>query len=251
MLKELRAAAMPDAVDQARIDLAAAFRLATRIRANEGVANHFSLVVPGHDDRFLLNPRGLHFSEISASKLVVVDVDGRKIEGEGKVRPVAFYIHSRIHRANPRARCILHAHPPYATAFSLLATPPASFAHQIMIRFHRQIAVDATFNGYVLDEAEGDRIVEVLGDRTILLMAHHGVTVVGSSVAEAYDQLYFFERMCMYQLLARSAGGPLAAIPDAILDRDAVLLGHPSLEVEPHFAAMKRLLDREEPDYRD
>lgn len=248
----------PDDVDQcagaerdARIDLAAAFRLAVRLQANEGVANHFSLVLPGSGDRFLLNPRGLHFSEICASRLVVVDVDGNKVSGHGEVRPVAFYIHSRIHRANPDARCILHAHPPYATALSLLAGEPQSFAHQIMIRFHDRIAFDNQFNGYVLDEAEGDRIVSVLGSRSILLMVNHGLTVVGSSVADAYDQLYFFERMCMYQLLALGSGRPLSSIPVQILERDAAPPGHPSLEVAQHFAAMKRLLDRQEPDYKD
>jgi ribulose-5-phosphate 4-epimerase/fuculose-1-phosphate aldolase len=235
-------------IQQARIDLAAAFRLAARLNANEGVANHFSFAVS--DERFLLNPRGLHFTEISASRLVVVDIEGNKVEGEGEVRPVAFYIHSRIHRARASARCILHAHPPYATALSLLAEPRESFAHQIMIRFHNQIVFDDIFNGYVLDETEGDRIVDVLGDRSILVMANHGVTVVGASVAEAYDQLYFFERMCMYEMLARGAGRPLVSIPREILDRDAVPLGHPSLEVKQHFAAMKRLLDRQEPDYR-
>ena len=103
---------------EARVQLAAAFRVANKLGWNEGIANHFSMVVPGTTDRFLLNPRELHFSEIKASNLLVVDEHGNRLSGDGQVCAVAFYLHGRLHRALPHAKCILHAHPPYATAIS-------------------------------------------------------------------------------------------------------------------------------------
>ena len=105
---------------QARVHLAAAFRLANRAGWNEGIANHFSMIVPGSTDRYLLNPRELHFSEITASNLIVVDEKGNRLAGHGQVRAVAFYLHGRLHKALPGAKCILHAHAPYSTAISLV-----------------------------------------------------------------------------------------------------------------------------------
>ena len=105
---------------EARVHLAAAFRLANRAGWNEGIANHFSMIVPGSTDRYLLNPRELHFSEITASNLIVVDEKGNRLAGHGQVRAVAFYLHGRLHKALPGAKCIVHAHAPYSTAISLV-----------------------------------------------------------------------------------------------------------------------------------
>ena len=234
-----------------RVDLAASFRLCNRLNMNEGIANHFSLMLDGPKPTFLTNPRGMHFEEITASRLVEVDLDGQIVEGEGEIREVAFFIHGRVHQALPHARCILHAHPPYATALSLVHHEPEEFGHQAAILFHEQVAVDEDFGGYALDRAEGDRIAQALGKRSVLMMGNHGVTVVGPSVSVAFNQLYFFERMCMYQVLAMSTGRPVRRMPEEVIRRFAGPIDSPLLQVEEHFVAMKRLLDRKEPDYRE
>lgn len=234
-----------------RIDLAASFRLCERLNMNEGIANHFSMMVDGPEPSFLVNPRGMHFREITASKLIEVNMEGRVIEGDGEVREVAFFIHSCVHQKVPQARCVLHAHPPYATALSLVDHDPEEFGHQTAILLHDLVAVDADFSGFALNESEGDRIARVLGNRLILVMGNHGITAVGPTLAIAYNNLYFFERLCMYQVLALSTGRPVRRLPDSIVRAFARPIDDPIYQVDEHFAAMKRLLDREQPDYRD
>src|SRR3954467_15787377 len=198
----------------ARIDLAAAFRLAVRMDLHEGVCNHFSLMLPGgaHGGRFLLNRYGLHWSEVSATNLLTLDAEGRILHGEGSFEKTAFYIHSRIHLAHPRAACVLHTHMPYATALTLLENGRVEMVEQNALRFHEDIAYDDLYNGLVVDNAEGDRLPPALGDKRVLFLANHGVIVAGESVAEAFDLLYYLERACRLQVLARSTGGKLRAV---------------------------------------
>jgi ribulose-5-phosphate 4-epimerase/fuculose-1-phosphate aldolase len=235
-------------VAQARIDLAAAFRLAVRLDLHEGVCNHFSVMLP--DQSFLLNRYGLHWSEVSASNLLALDAAGRVLAGEGEFEKTAFYIHSRIHLAHPRAVCVLHTHMPYATALTLVENGRLEMAEQNALRFHDDIAYDDTYNGLVVDEAEGDRLARALGSKRVLFLASHGVIVVGPSVAEAFDLLYYLERACRLQVLARSMGGKLRAVRPAVA-RDAyrMMLADAPKYAGAHFAALKRILDREEPDY--
>lgn len=234
-----------------RVELAAAFRLCNRFNMNEGIANHFSYMLDGPKPTFLVNPRGMHFKELTASRLIEVDMEGNVVEGEGQVREVTFFIHGRVHQKLPHAKVVLHAHPPYATALSLIDIDPAEFGQQIAILFHDQVAVDTDFGGYVLDEHEGDRIARLLGNRSVLLMGNHGVTVAAQSVAVAFNQLYFFERMCMYQVLAMSTGRKVRPIPEDIVKRFAHPIDDPVYQVAEHFQALKRLLDVEEPDYKN
>jgi len=235
-------------VAAARIDLAAAFRLAVRLDLHEGVCNHFSLMLPG--GRFLLNRYGLHWSEVSASNLLTLDAAGRVLEGEGEFEKTAFYIHSRIHLANPRAACVLHTHMPYATALTLLEDGRLEMAEQNALRFHDDIAYDDTYNGLVVDDAEGDRLARVLGRRRVMFLANHGVIVVGASVAEAFDLMYYLERACRLQVLARSTGGALRKVRDEVVrETYRLLLADAPKYAGAHFSALKRILDREEPDY--
>ena len=227
---------------QARVHLAAAFRLANRAGWNKGIANHFSMIVPGSTDRYLLNPRELHFSEITASNLIVVDEKGNRLAGHGQVRAVAFYLHGRLHKALPGAKCILHAHAPYSTAISLVRGGRLGKAHGIAMGLGRLVCYD--------DEA--DRLIRIVGpDKRIIFHAMHGMTTLGATVAEAYDHFYFAERMSMYTVLARQMSDDLHAVPDAALrsygNRDPGL--EPSADIV-HFNAMMRVLDREEPDYK-
>ena len=244
-MQELKSTAADRA---ARVDLAAAFRLAVRMDLHEGVCNHFSAMLDRK--RFLLNRFGLHWSEVAASNLLCLDPDGRMLEGEGEVEKTAFYIHSRIHLAHPRAACVLHTHMPYATALTLLDPGRLEMIEQNALRFHDDIAYDDVYNGLVVDNAEGDRLAAALGDKRVMFLANHGVIVVGATVAEAFDSLYYLERACRLQVLARAMGGKLRPVRDEVVrETHRMLLADLAKYAGAHFAALKRILDREEPDY--
>jgi len=246
-MRELKA--IPAAERAARADLAAAFRLAVRMDLHEGVCNHFSLMLPG-GKRFLLNRYGLHWSEVTASNLLALDADGKLLEGEGEFEKTAFHIHSRIHLGSPRAACVLHTHMPHATALTLLENGRLEMVEQNALRFHDDIAYDETYNGLVVDNAEGDRLARVLGEKRVMFLANHGVIAVGPSVAEAFDLLYYLERACRLQVLARSMGGRLRAVrPEVVRETYRMLVADAPKYAQAHFDALKRLLDREEPDY--
>jgi ribulose-5-phosphate 4-epimerase/fuculose-1-phosphate aldolase len=234
---------------QARVDLAAAFRLAVRMDLHEGVCNHFTLMLPD-SRRFLLNAYGLHWSEVTASNLLVLDAEGNVLEGDGEAERTAFYIHSRIHLANPRAVCVLHTHMPYATALTLTEPGRLEMVEQNALRFADDIAYDDTYNGLVVDAAEGDRLARMLGDKRVLFLANHGVIVVGPSVAEAHDLMYYLERACRLQVLARATGLPFRKVrPDVVRETYRMILADTPKYAGAHFAALKRILDREEPAY--
>ena len=233
-----------------RIDLAAAFRLAVRLDMHEGVCNHLSVMLPGTRDRFLLNRFGLHWSEVTASNLLTLDAAGSVLEGEGDFEKTAFYIHSRIHLANPNAACVLHTHMPYATALTLTEPGRLEMVEQNALRFVDDIAYDDEYNGLVVDNAEGDRLARVLGAKRVMFLANHGVVVVGKSVAEAFDLMYYLERACRLQVLALSTGRKLRTVTDKVARATYdLLLEQNSLYSGAHFGALKRILDREEPDY--
>lgn len=237
------------AVWQARIDLAAAYRLAVRHGFDEGICNHLTLMLPGRDDAFLLIPFGLHWSEVTASALLVVDLDGRVLEGAGRAETTAVCIHAPIHRARPEARCVLHTHMPYATALTMRQEMRLEMASQTAAGFHGRIAYDEDYAGIALDPAEGERLARVLGDKAVLFMANHGVLAVGPSVAAAYTDLYFLERACQLQLYATAGGAPLRRLEERVLEHTARQFKEVEGNAELHFAALKRLLDRDDPDY--
>ncbi len=246
---------MSEDIALAREDLAAAYRLAERHGFNEGICNHFTLAVPGRHDRFLLIPYGMHWSEVAVSSLLVVDTEGNQVEGEGFIEPTAFYIHGAIHKARPDARCVMHTHMPYALALCMIEGGELVIADQNACRFHGRIAYDQIFAGAVLDWDEANRIARALGDKEVLFMAHHGVTVMGDTVARAWEQLYYLNRACQAQVLAMSTGRPLKRIPDQIAAKMASQIrsttSGASANVERHFAALKRVLEREAPGFRN
>jgi ribulose-5-phosphate 4-epimerase/fuculose-1-phosphate aldolase len=232
-----------------RVELAAAFRLAVRLGFHEGVCNHFSLALTADGREFLVNPYGRHFGELCASDLLRVDVDGRVLAGDGEVEASALHIHGRIHVARPDLRCLLHTHMPYATALTSIAGARLEPINQNALRFSGRIAYDDEYGGLALDVAEGDRIAQALGDRRIRFMANHGVLTGAGSVATAFDDLYYFERACQNQVLALSTGQPLKRVPDDEIARTQAEFERYEGHGEVHFAALKRLLDRDEPDY--
>jgi ribulose-5-phosphate 4-epimerase/fuculose-1-phosphate aldolase len=205
-----------DAVMQARIELAACFQLAAQRGFEEGVCNHFSAMVPGRDELFFVNPYGYAFSEMTASRLLVCDLDGHVIDGEGVPEATAFFIHARLHRLKPRVKAAFHTHMPNATALCLLEGPPLLWLGQTALKFYGRTAVDEDYNGLALDNSEGDRIARAMGDADILFLKNHGVMVGGASIAEAWDDLYYLERAAEVQLKAMSANRPLKAVPHEV-----------------------------------
>jgi len=243
---ELTASALERAV---RVDLAAAFRLAVHLDLHEGVCNHFSVMLA--DGRtFLLNRYGLHWSEVTASNLLALDAAGRVLADEGEYEKTAFWIHSRIHLAHPQAACVLHTHMLHATALTLLEDGRLEMVEQNALRFYDDIAYDDTYNGLVVEEAEGDRLARVLGPKRVLFLANHGVIVVGPTVAEAFDLLYYLERACRLQVLARMMGGKRRPVRPEVVERTYRLMRADAPQyASAHFSALKRILDREEPAY--
>jgi ribulose-5-phosphate 4-epimerase/fuculose-1-phosphate aldolase len=233
---------------QARVDLAAAYRLAVRFGFHEGIDNHFTLTVPGSSDRFLLNAFGLHWSEVTASNLLVVDSKGKVMEGEGEAETTAVCIHAPIHQTNPRAACIMHTHMPYATALSMIEGGRLEQVSQTSLRFYDGVAYDEEYNGLAMQLDEGERLCKVLDGKRVLLMANHGITVVGPSVAEAFEDLYFFERACQAQFIAQQSGKPLKYVPTQIAQSTFRGMDN-ARDASLHFNALKRMLDREEPGY--
>ena len=249
-----RSFADAEAARRARVDLAACHRLAVRFGLNEGIDNHLTLLAPGQPDRFYLAPFGLHWSEVRASHFMEIDLEGNRWVGEGMVEDTALHIHLPVHRIAPRARCVLHTHMPYATALCMLENPRLEMAVQSALAFHEDVAYDMNYNGLAFDRSEGERLARVLGDKSVLMMGHHGALVIGRTVAEAFDRLYFLERACQAQVLALSTGRALRPIPPEVVRRTVdQLRGGTRVDgterVDLHFAALKRLLDRDEPDY--
>ena len=238
-----------------RTDLAAALRWAARQNFNEGVDNHFSLAVPNENgeitgELFLINPYGWHWSEVTASSMVLCDAEGTVLEGDNTVEDTAFYIHSRIHVNVPSATVVLHTHQPYVTALTLLADSELKMCEQNALQFHNRIAYDNAYNGLALGSDEGNRLAKMMDDKSILMMAGHGVTVTGPTMKEAFNDLYYLERAAMFQVLAMSTGKELLNIPADVIDKTARQQQLESKQVaDRHFKAIKRMLAQQEPEY--
>ncbi len=238
---------------QARIDLAACHRIAARLGLNEAIDNHMTLMVPGCTDRFYLAPFGMHWSEVRASDFCEIDLSGALVAGKGPIEDTAFFIHLPVHRLAPRARCVLHTHMPYATALGMLEPPGLRMVVQNSVMFYGDVAC-VDYNGLAYDQSEGERLARSLGDKSVLMMHNHGVLVIGDSVPHAFERLYYFERAAQAQVLALSTGQAVRDIPEPIVQSTLAQL-KAGVEVggvdraDLHFAALKRLLDRSEPDY--
>ncbi|MFC7538942.1 class II aldolase/adducin family protein [Siccirubricoccus deserti] len=186
-----------------------------------------------------------------------VGYDGRLLAGEGEIEQSCYAIHAPIHRLNERAAAVFHTHMPFASALSRLEDPRILPIGQTEIGTMIHTAYDMHYQGPAFDPAEGERLAGIIGDKTVLMMANHGVATVGRTVAEAYDRLYYVERVAQVQLYAMWTQKPLAFLPEAVV-QDTVTqfagkapkYGNKS-NAEWHFAALKRILDRKEPDYKD
>ena len=241
-----------EALAEARIDLAACFRMAARLGLEEGICNHFSALVPGRDDLFLVNPYCLAFQEITASSLLVCDFDGHVIAGEGRPEATAFHIHARVHAQAPRVRAAFHTHMPNATALSMVEGEPLVWAGQTALKFYGRTAVDEAYGGLALDASEGDRIAAALGDADILFLKNHGVLVAGPTIAEAWDDLYYLERAAEVQIRAMSTGRALKPVPPDVARRsyEQMREGDPE-SARLHLASVRRILLKDAPGFAD
>ena len=233
-------------IEQDRHDLAAAIRLAAHFDFHEGICNHFSVQCGGSEERYLINSYGVHWSEMTAEKLLLIDGDGNVLEGEGTVEASARNIHISSHRANPRHKAIFHTHMPYATALTMLEGGRLLFAHQTACRYHGRIGYDDKFGGLAVTEDEGERIAAATKANQnidIMFLANHGLVVSASSVAMAFDDLYYLERACRQQVLAMSTGMKLQIIPDDVVEQTAIQIRRDShYFAEQHFDALKRVI---------
>lgn len=241
-----------------RIDLAAAHRLAVMYGMQEGIFNHLTARVPGTSDRYYQIPFGLHWSEVNASSFMEVGYDGNILAGSGDVEPSAFGIHAPIHQSIAYAEAVFHTHMPFAAAMSRLDDPRIRPIGQTELSVMRHLVYDTDYHGPATDTGEGNRLVALLEahpGKTIVAMSNHGILTLGS-IAHAFDRLYYFERVAQVQLYALWTGEKLKHLPQSIIDRANE--GYKSSDgrignktwAEHHFDALKRILDRREPDYR-
>jgi len=238
-------------VEQARVDLAASFRWFARLGMHEAVANHLSVAVSKDGAKFLMNPRGRHFSRVKASELLLLDSgDPATLKRSDAPDPTAWFIHGRLHALLPEARCIMHLHPIYTTALAGLEDSTLYPIDQNTMRFYDRVAMDPDFGGMALADAEGDRLAGLLQQKSILMMGNHGITVTAPSVALAFDEMVYFERAAQTLMIAYSTGKKLRVASDQVARVTAEQwLDYPHL-ADDHLAEVKAILDREEPDYR-
>ena len=235
---------------KARVDLAAVHRLAHRFGWNDNIYNHLTYAMPGRSDQFLVKAHGYLMSEITASNLISVDSDGNTLSGEGEVETTALHIHAAIHLRVPHATCVLHLHPPWSTWLTCLEDNRLGMVNQACLRYYERIAYDEEYAGLATAREEGERMARVIGNRRVVMHANHGITTVAPTVAEAFTDLFFLERCCedYYRVVASGATPRLVA--DDVAERTAEEMeGMSETEAELTFAAWKRVLDREEPDY--
>src|ERR1700743_1611028 len=239
---------------QARVDLAAAHPRASIHGLSEGIFNHLTFVVPGRSDRYYQIPFGMHWSEVTASSFMEVGIDDGAVKrGEGEVERSCYCIHAPIHKALPQAKAVFHTHMPYASALTRLEDPRIKEIGQTEVGLSEEIAYDDVYTGPAIDPGEGKRLAGVIGDKSILFMAKHRSPTVGAPGAEAYERLYYIERAAQVQLYAMWTREPLKKMPDSVVERTKETYGgqsrHNPTPAHRHFDALKRILDRKEPDY--
>jgi len=234
-----------------RVDLAAAFRWTARLDMHEAVANHFSLAINDTGTRFLMNPNQMHFSRIRASDLITVDADDpATLEGPDAPDPTAWGLHGGLHRNCPHARCAMHVHSIHATVLASLADSTLPPIDQNCATFFDRVVIDDRYGGLAFEE-EGIRCAHLFDDprKKVMVMGNHGVMVIGATVAETFNRLYYFERAAETYIRALQTGRPLRILPDAIAEKTARELEDYPEQDTRHLAELKAILDEEGSSY--
>ena len=229
-----------------RIQLAAAYRLADKYGMSELIYTHISLRMPGPKPTYLLNPHGMLFSQITASSLVKLDFEGKLVgPTEWPVNRAGVAIHGAILAARPDVNCVFHTHMPYTTAVSALECGLLPMS-QAALRFQGQTAYH-DYGRAAADPAECARLAKDMGDKSVIILRNHGGITTGKTVCEAFIASFYLEKACQFQILAQSAGVPLAMPADEII---AAAGGRPAGD-ERAWPSLLRMLDREDPSYRE
>jgi len=241
-----------------RRELAAVYRLVAHFKMTDLIFNHISVRLPGPEHRFLLNPFGLLYEEITASNLVIVGLDGELItDGPWRVNPAGFVIHSAIHESRDDAHCVLHTHTKAGCAVAAQEQGLLPL-NQMSLEFYNRVAYH-DYEGIAVNSEEKKRLVADLGDKPVMILRNHGLLTVGKTPGQAFLRMFYLERACKIQVDAMAGGAPLVMPPPEVcehtarqfggadLDRDYADAGSPSLA----WQAMLRLADRIAPDYKD
>jgi len=239
-------------ISELQKDLAAVFRWTARLNMNEGIANHFSVCLPNSND-FYVNGSGLHFSSIKASDMVLVEQN--KIEEIKKkpelVDPTALNIHGVIHKKVPNARCILHVHSKYATVLSTLKDPTLQPIDQNTMRFYNRVAIYNDFGGLGFEE-ESNKMAAAIGNNRSLLLANHGILTIGETVAQAFDELYYFEKASETYITALLTNKELNIVESKVAEKTAQeWTNYPVNMGEQHLKAIRLILDKEDSSYKN
>lgn len=237
---------------QERVDLAAAFRWTARLGYHEAVANHFSLSINEDGTKFLMNPDLKHFSRIKASDLIVLDAnDPDTLSKPGAPDATAWGLHGGLHRLCPQARCAMHVHSVHATVLACLKDKRLPPIEQNCAMFFNRVAIDTNYGGLAFDD-EGARCAELLTDpkHKVLVMGNHGIMVIGQTVAETFNRLYYFERAAETYIRALQTGMELDVLSDEIAEKVASEIeNYPSDQEVRHLEELKAILDAEGSDY--
>lgn len=235
-----------------REELAAAYRLMALFNMTDLVYTHLSVRLPGESHRYLVNPYGLLFEEITASSLVIVDADGQpRQQTSWPVNPAGFVIHSAIHRSRPDAACVMHSH---TVAGMVVAAQDQKILplNQMNIEFYGAVGFHG-YEGIAADDnlSERERLVRDLGNHCGLILQNHGLLTVGATVAQAFYRMYYMEQACRIQIAAQATGMPLH-----IPSEEKILRTKKQFDDDPDqgqliWQALRRKLDREQPDYKN
>ncbi|MEO8145216.1 MAG: class II aldolase/adducin family protein [Betaproteobacteria bacterium] len=248
--RKIRDFPVSDAEREARVQLAACYRIFNHLGWVEMIFNHITLRVPGPEKLFLINPFGLHYSEITASNLLLIDIDGNPVrEAKFPVNKAGFVIHSAIHGAIPEAHCVMHTHTTAGMAVASLKdglSPTNFYAAQL----HGGVAYH-DFEGITVEEGEKTRLLASIGRRKAVILRNHGLLAWGPSVAEAFMTLWTLQRACDVQI-ASSSAGPLNPIRPEVFAQTVRESGPGEKRTcDDVFAAMRRIVDAKDPSYRD
>jgi ribulose-5-phosphate 4-epimerase/fuculose-1-phosphate aldolase len=234
-----------------RVQLAGTYRVFAMLGWTELIYNHITVRVPGTHSHFLINPFGLHYTEVTASNLVKIDVDGKVLDGSPHpVNPAGFVVHAALHRALPDAHCVMHTH---TTAGLAVACSQTGLVNNnfYSAQLHEMVAYH-DFEGITVRVDEGPRLVANLGDKRLLILRNHGLLSIGETIAQAFARLWTLNRACEIQL-ATATLGPARLIGDEIAARCT----RDSLQFDPRHGAgedvlnaLLRRVDRIDPSYR-
>ena len=234
-------------------DLAATFRWTARLNMHEGVANHFSVCLPGSSTDFFVNKAGIHFSQIKASDLILVtkeNIEELKKKPE-IVDPTAINIHGAIHKKVNHAKCIFHVHSKYATILSTLKDPTLKPIDQNTMMFYNRVSVFDEFGGLGFEE-ESEKMASALGNKRHMLLANHGIITTGETIAEGFNALYYFEKAAETYLAALSTNKELNIADQKIAEKTAEETANYPIDLAKlYLNQIKLILDKEEPDYKN